>query len=246
MFTLQADRHDLAAGARAMAPWLVGIVPFGLVIGLSAARADIPTLAGWLTGPLILAGSAQIAMIQMLDAGATPVVVVIAALVINLRLIFYSATLARFWRGTPWWWRLLAAYLIIDPSLAVGMDGYGRSADRRRGHAYYLGGAALMWVAWVGAITAGATLGAGLPAWLHLEFVIPLFLLGEAVTKLRDPALRRAIFAAAVVAVLSLAAPLHLGIVLAIIAGIGAGLTARPRPQPPSPEPSRQLAEVAR
>ena len=131
--TLVTDRHDLAAGARAMAPWLFGIVPFGLVIGLSAARADIPTLAGWLTGPLILAGSAQIAMIEMLDAGATPGVVVVAALVINLRLIFYSATMARYWRGTPWWWRLVAAYLIIDPSFAVRMDGYGRPVDRRRG-----------------------------------------------------------------------------------------------------------------
>ena len=44
--------HDLAAGAKAMLPWLTGIVPFGLVIGVSAARADIPTFAGWLTGEL--------------------------------------------------------------------------------------------------------------------------------------------------------------------------------------------------
>ena len=59
MISLRADRRDIAAGARAMAPWLAGVVPFGLVIGVSAAQADIPTLAGWLTGPLIYAGSAQ-------------------------------------------------------------------------------------------------------------------------------------------------------------------------------------------
>jgi hypothetical protein len=40
------------AGARAMVPWLAGIVAFGLVIGVSAAQADVPALAGWLTGPL--------------------------------------------------------------------------------------------------------------------------------------------------------------------------------------------------
>ena len=57
------------------------------MIGLSAAQADIPTLAGWLTGPLIYAGSAQVATIQMLDAGAAPIVVVVAALVINVRLL---------------------------------------------------------------------------------------------------------------------------------------------------------------
>ena len=113
MISLRADRRDVAAGARAMAPWLAGVVPFGLVIGVSAAQATVPTLAGWLTGPLIYAGSAQVATIGMLDAGAAPVVVVAAALIINIRLIFYSATMARHWRGTPWWWRLVAAYLLI-------------------------------------------------------------------------------------------------------------------------------------
>ena len=46
---------ELAGGARAMAPWLVGLAPFGLVIGISAAHAHIPTLAGWGNGVSILA-----------------------------------------------------------------------------------------------------------------------------------------------------------------------------------------------
>jgi len=173
VISLRADRRDVAAGARAMVPWLAGLVPFGLVIGVSAAQADIPALAGWLTGPLIYAGSSQAATIGMLDAGAAPMVVVASALIINIRLIFYSATMARYWRDTPWWWRLVAAYLIVDPSCAVGLNGY-RRLSRRRAHAHYLGGAVLLWVSWLAAIGVGATAGAGLPAALHLEFVMPL------------------------------------------------------------------------
>jgi len=244
--SLRADRRDVAAGARAMAPWLAGVVPFGLVIGVSAAQADVPTLAGWLTGPLIYAGSAQAATIGMLGAGAAPMVVVASALIINIRLIFYSATMARHWRGTPWWWRLVAAYLLIDPSFAVGLDGYRRLADRGRAHAHYFGGAVLLWVSWLAAIGAGATAGAGLPAWLHLEFVIPLFLVGETVPKLANPALRRAIFAAATVALLALSAPLHLGVTLAIAAGISAGLTARPDGPAQATHPLQQTTEVPR
>ena len=97
MISLRADRRDVAAGAQAMVPWLAGLIPFGLVIGVSAAQADIPSLAGWLTGPLIYAGSSQVATIGMLDAGAAPMVVVASALIINIRLIFYSATMARYW-----------------------------------------------------------------------------------------------------------------------------------------------------
>jgi predicted branched-subunit amino acid permease len=211
-----------------MVPWLAGIVPFGLVIGVSAAQADIPTMAGWLTGPLIYAGSAQLATIGMLAAGAAPMAVVAVALVINVRLIFYSATMARHWRGTPWWWRLTASYLLVDPSVAVGLEGY-RRLGRGRGHAHYLGGAVLLWVSWLAAIGTGMMAGAGWPAWLHLEFVIPLYLVGQAISKLADPALRRAIVVAAGVALMALAAPLQLGIALAIAAGIAAGLTAEPR-----------------
>ena len=246
MISLAADRRDIAAGARAMVPWLAGVVPFGLVIGLSAARADVPTLAGWLTGPLIYSGSAQVATIGMLDAGAAPVVVVTAALIINIRLIFYSATMARHWRGTPWWWRLVAAYLLIDPSFAVGLDGYRRLADRGRAHAHYFGGAVLLWVSWLAAIGAGATAGAGLPAWLHLEFVMPLFLVGETVPKLANQAQRRAIFAAATVALLAFSAPLQLGIALAIAAGITAGATTRPDGRTRVAEPVQLTTEVQR
>jgi len=228
VISLRADRSDFAAGARAMVPWLAGIVPFGLVIGVSAAQADVPTLAGWLTGPLIYAGSSQLATIGMLDAGAAPVIVVASALIINIRLIFYSATMARYWRDTPRWWRLVAAYLIVDPSVAVGLDGYQR-LGRGRGHAHYLGGAVVLWVSWLAAIAAGAMAGASWPAWLHLEFVIPLYLAGQATAKLTKPAQRRAILAAATVALLALSAPLQLGTALAIAAGVTAGLTAEVR-----------------
>lgn len=245
MISLSADRRDVVAGARAMVPWLAGIVPFGLVIGVSAARADIPALAGWLTGPLIYAGSAQAATIGMLGAGAAPAVVVASALIINIRLIFYSATMARYWRGTPWWWRLVAAYLIVDPSVAVGLSGY-RRLSRRRAHAHYLGGAVLLWVCWLAAIGVGATAGAGLPTWLHLEFVMPLYLVGQTVPKLAHPAQRRVIFAAAAASLLALSAPLQLGIALAIAAGVTAGLTGRPDEPALSPRPLPRTAEVGR
>ena len=119
-------RHHLLAGARAMAPWLLGVAPFGLVIGVSAARADIPTLAGWLTGPLIFGGSAQVATIQLLDSGAAPAVAIVAGLAVNLRLVLYSATMARHWQGAPHWWQALAA------DRGAAGQGRPRSARSRR------------------------------------------------------------------------------------------------------------------
>jgi predicted branched-subunit amino acid permease len=215
---------DLIAGAKAMLPWLTGIVPFGLVIGVRAASADIPTLAGWLTGPLLFGGSAQIAVIDQLDAGAAPVVVIGAALAINLRLVLYSATMAAHWRGMPRWWQAVAASVLVDASVAVGVDGYERATSRRRGHLHYLGGAGMLWIAWVTAIAVGATAGARLPGALHLELVIPLFLAGEVIVRLTTRAAAYAAASAACVGALSVGVPLHLGPMLAVAAGVAAGL----------------------
>jgi predicted branched-subunit amino acid permease len=216
--------RDVVAGVRAMVPWMFGVGPYGLVIGVSAAQADIPTFAGWLTGPAIFSGSAQMATIQLLDAGAAPLIVIATVLAINARLVVYSGAMAGHWRGTPRWWRALAAYLLVDPSFAVGIDGYERPGDRSAAHRHYLGGAVALWVVWLSAIALGATVGARLPASLHLEFVAPLFLLGEVAVRLTTPAMRRAALTAAVVAVVASSAPLHLGPVTAIAAGITAGL----------------------
>lgn len=219
-------RHHLLAGARAMAPWLLGIVPFGLVIGVGAARADVSTFAGWLGAPLIFGGSAQVATIQLLDSGAAAGVVVVAALAVNLRLVLYSATMASHWRGAPRWWQALAAALLVDPSLSVGVDGYERAATARHGHLHYMGGAVTLLAAWVTAITIGATLGTALPAGLQLDLVIPLFLIGEVVPRLTTPAVRRSVAVAAALGVVATWAPLHLGSLIAIGGGLVVALSA--------------------
>lgn len=221
-------RRDLLAGARAMAPWLVGIAPYGLVIGMSSATAGMPTLAGWLTGPLLYSGSSQVALIELVDAGAAPAVAVGAVLAINLRLVLYSATMAPYWQGTSRRWRALAAALLVDPSLAVGVDGYAAtSGDLARGHRRYLGGALLLGFAWLTAIAVGAVAGGLVPAGLRLEFVIPLFLAGEVVKRTRGPSATRAAVVASVVAVVAVSMPLHLGPVVAMVAGVAAGLVTR-------------------
>ncbi len=211
-------------GVRAMVPWMLGVGPYGLVIGVGAAHADIPVAAGLLTGPAIYSGSAQVATIELLDAGAAPLIVVATALAINARLVIYSGAMAAHWRGTPRWWRALAAYLLVDPSFAVGVDRYDRPGDRAAAHRHYLGGAVALWVVWLLAIALGATVGAQLPAGVHVEFVIPLFLAGEVAVRLTSPAMQRAAVTAAAAAVLGYAAPLHLGPVAAIALGITAGL----------------------
>ena len=231
-------RPGHVAGARAMATWLPGMATYGLVVGVAAGKADVPALAGWLTGPLVYSGGAQVAAVGLFDAGAAGVVVVATVLAINARLLVYSAASGARWRNTPRWWRALACYLLVDPSFAVGADGYARAdaagGDARamaEAHDHYLGAAVVLCFTWLLASGIGVLTADALPAGLELAFVVPLFLLGETQRRVTDHVALRAVLVTVAVAVVGRALPLHLGVLTAI----AAGLTVAALSLPPTP-----------
>jgi predicted branched-subunit amino acid permease len=207
-------------GAAAMGPWLVGIVPFGLTIGMTIGAGPVAPSVGLATGVTIYSGSAQLAAIDLLGQGAAPVVVIAAVLAINARLVFYSGSMAAHWRGTSRRFRALASYLLVDPSYAVGKAGYLEPGAR--GHAFYLGAAGALWVAWQGALVTGLVVGESVPAGLRLDYAVPLFLVAEVAHRARTrPAITAGIVGGAT-AVVGTSLPLHSGPLAGIVAGLAA------------------------
>ena len=101
-------------GAHTILPVLLGIVPFGAIVGITAGSTEIGGLTGLLTSPIIFAGAAQLATIQLVDQGAAAAVIVATALVINSRHLMYSAALAGPFQQFPRSWRLALPYLLTD------------------------------------------------------------------------------------------------------------------------------------
>lgn len=244
--TTGATRRAAASGARAAVPWIAGLAPYGFVIGVTIAASRVPALAGWVSGPLIFAGSAQLVVIDLLDHGVAPTVVVVTALAVNLRLLFYSAAIAPHWRGAGRWWRLLAPLSLVDPTFALGMDGYRAHDDNpTAGHAYYLGAAAVIAATWLITTAAGIALGAGIPQSLGLGAVVPIFLVGEVVPRATDRPTVVSVAVAAIVALAGARIPGHLGTGIAIAAGIAAGI-ATERVEDPCPPDTSAARAVGR
>ena len=223
--TVTIDATAVAAfrgGARAIVPWLAGVIPFGLTVGVTIAESSIDPLVGWATGPLVYAGSAQLAAIELLDGGAAMAVVVLTVLVINARLLVYSGSMAPWWVGSARGFRALAAYLLIDPSYAVGADGYRTRATRREGHAHYLGCGVTLWVAWQTAIGIGILAGGAIPEMTVLSLVVPYYLIAEVIRSGDSRPGRAAAAVGAVVAIGAHRVPMHAGVVFAIAAGVAA------------------------
>jgi predicted branched-subunit amino acid permease len=206
-----------------MLPLLLGAAPFGLVIGVTIAESGAPHLAGWSLSWLVYAGSAQLAAVGLLADSASAAVVVGTVAVINLRIGLYSAALAPHWRNTSRWWRVLASYLIIDPSFAIGSQSYDGSRSPRLAHWHYLGASLLLWVGWLAVTGLGVTVGGVLPSNVRLESIGPLYMVALVVLSVRTTAALIAVGVAITTSVGASLLPLHLGPAAGMVAGLVAG-----------------------
>jgi len=120
------------AGVRVSLPVLLGLVPFGMVAGITAIDAGFSPLQAMGMSVVVFAGAAQLAAIDLVGEGATFAVVLVTAAVINVRHIMYSASIAPYLRGLPLARKALVAYLLTDQAYAFSVERYRETEAERR------------------------------------------------------------------------------------------------------------------
>jgi len=237
---------EVRAGAVAIAPMLVGVVPFGLVAGATPVANGLGGGAAIGLSSVVFAGASQLAAADVLGHGGSALVATLAACTINLRMLLYSASLAPHLARETLGRRLAAAYLLTDQAYAVSITRWTTAGDRPdRRLSFYLGGGLLLWAVWQVSTIAGVLIGSAVPKDLPLDFAVPLVFLVLLVPAISSrPAAAAAMFggAAAVAAAQAGAGPLSVmvGAVAGIVAGAAAEaiLDGRHRPDPSGQEPS--------
>jgi predicted branched-subunit amino acid permease len=217
-------RREFLAGVAAMGALLAGLAPFGLVVGMAAAASDsVP--AAWAGTWLVYSGSAHLAVLSALADGEGILAVVVAGLLVNARLLAFSASLAPTLRGESRRFRLAAAALLVDPLWALVTARAGQASCK----SYFLGAGLTLWFGWAAAVTVGAVFAqAGTSAgWAAVG--VPLCLLALVVPGLRRPGGMACVGAAAVVGSTSAAWPAGTEVLAAMIAGTAAAAVARRR-----------------
>lgn len=218
-------RSEFLAGVRAELPILVGVAPFGMIFGAVAVAAGLPNALAAAMSSVIFAGSAQFIAAELIAAGTPFIVLLTTTLVVNLRHLLYSASLAPHVRHLPARWRLLLAYLLTDEAYAVTIVHYNESlAPAAVRHWYFLGAGLALWATWQAATVAGIFLGALVPPGWSLDFALALTFIGIVVPGLRDGPHVGAALAAGLVAVLTAVWPYKLGLMAAALTGIVIGV----------------------
>jgi len=195
---------------------------YGTVFGGLAVQAGLRPLEVWAMSLLVFAGAAQFVAVPMLEAGASPLAIVLTTYVVNMRHYLMAATLAPAFRGFPRAWLALVAHWINDESFAVAV------ARRHPVDPWvYLGSAAAVAGAFLGGVPVGTHLG-GLvadPARWGLDFAFPAVFLALGVVQLRAPTdWLVAVASGALATAVALMAPGHWHIVVAgvVVSGTAA------------------------
>lgn len=217
-------RSEFWAGVRAEAPILLGTIPFGLIFGALAVQLGLRPALAQASSSVIFAGSAQFISAPLL-AGATPsVVIVLTVLVVNARHMLYSASLAPYLAPISPLWKVVLSYLLTDEAYVVTITHFHRGADARVRHWFFLGAGLTLWSTWQLATAAGIVIGAQVPPAWALDFFLPLTFIALVIPNLRGRASWTAALVAGIVGVLGLGLPYKLGLVLAALLGILAGM----------------------
>jgi predicted branched-subunit amino acid permease len=207
--------------ARDTIPVALSIAPFALVVGATGTQLGVPPLADMAAAATVFAGAAHFAPLTMFAAGAGVLAALGAAVLINARLLLYSAALEPRFRGQPRWFRWLGPALLIDQTylMVLARDDLDDPARFRR---YWLVGGGLLLSSWVALVGLGGVLGPFLPAGSPLDAAGVVVLAGMLGPRLT--AVRPLLVALTALLVATAAAPLPGGV--GLIAGIAAGIAA--------------------
>lgn len=222
-------RARLAAarrGALDVAPILIGVIPFGLLAGVTATDIGLGVLEASGFSLIVFAGAAQLAAIDLLGRDAALAVVIATALIINLRMLMYGASIAPHLAHLSVPRRAAAAYVLTDQSYALAIVRFERGEPAATRLAYYFGAAVPMWGSWQLATLVGALVGNTIPDSVPLAFAIPLMFLALLQPAVKDRPTTWAAAVAGVVAVVAAPLPAKLGLPLAAACGIAAGVIA--------------------
>ncbi len=222
-----AFRAGAGEGFRAFLPLSIGLIPWAIVTGVAMQSAGLSMLQAMGMNVIVFAGVAQIGTLPLIVAGAPLWLIGLTALALNLRFVIFSAAISRGFEGIGVLRRLISGYLLIDGVFAVCTDRMLREPDPHFRFGYYIAPAAWGWVLWQVFAFAGVLGADFLPRDWSLDFMAPIALMVILVSLCKQRPMLVAAIVGGTASVMLHAMPLKLGVIVAILIGMGAGFLAQ-------------------
>jgi predicted branched-subunit amino acid permease len=223
-------RHpDFRTGFKEMLQVTPGIAAWGLMTGVAMVKSGLSTVEALLMALIVFAGSAQLAAIPLLLAGAPVWIVLATALCVNLRFVVFSAHMRPYVMHLPLWQRQAMGYLTGDLTYVLFVKRYhtpgGTGSERLGQMAYLLGNGGINWLTWTSCSILGVVAANFVPTHWGLGFAGILALVGMACSLASTRLRWLSAGVAGAAAVVAYALPLKLNILVAIAVAVVVCLT---------------------
>lgn len=203
-----------------------GIFAWGMVTGMAMMKSGLTLWQALGMTFFVFAGSAQLASLPLIAANVPILMVFATAVVVNLRFVIFSATIAPHFAHLPWTRRLWHAYFCVD--LTMGLfpqrfpaSTFGQPAGKI---SFYSGIGYANWLAWQSGSVIGIFLAEEIPQAWDVGFAGTLALLAIMVTLTVNRAALAGVVLAGATAVVAAGLPYRLGLLLGLIVGMAAAM----------------------
>ncbi len=230
-------RAEFWAGARDTFPLIVGAIPFGIIFGALGVTSGLSPAATMSMSLFVFAGSAQFIAAGLAAQGISISFIILTTFVVNLRHALYSATLAPHVRHLPQKWLVPLGFWLTDETFAVVVTRYNSGDSSPGMHWYQLGSSIAMYVNWQICTLIGLLAGQSFQGIenLGLDFAMIVTFIGLVVPAVKTRPVVISIIVAGVVAVLAYPLENKIGLIVAALCGVIAGVAAEtylPQPKP--------------
>jgi 4-azaleucine resistance transporter AzlC len=216
--------QEFIKGIQGELPILLGVAPLGMIYGVLAAAAGLTEISAQSMSAIIFAGSAQFMLVQLIGMGTPAIMMILTNLIVNLRHMLYSASIAPYLNHLSLPWKALLAYLLTDEAYAVSIMHYQKTGPGRNRHWYLFGAGIALWICWQISTAAGIFLGAQVPQAWGLDFTLALTFIALAVPAIRDKPTLLSAASAGITALVFWQLPYKTGLIAAALVGIGIGI----------------------
>ena len=167
-----------------VSPFMIPVVPFGLIFGVLAIDIGFSPLATMGMSLIIFGGASQIVLLQLFSGGASSLIIVSSVGAVNSRHLLYGAVISEHVSDLRLIWKIIISYFLIDQAFALSNEYFKKNQDRNK-YFHLIGGGVTCWVIWQTTTFLGIILGAAIPEKLGLSFAVPLTFLALLINDFR-------------------------------------------------------------
>lgn len=143
---------EFQRGVREALPIMIGVVPFGLILGAQAGQKGMSVLETVLMMGLNFAGGSEFAAVGLWGTPLPIVLIITMTAMINSRHILMGAALVPYLRHLPLKKLLPALFVMTDESWAMGIADAKKREQQNLppfSYAYYMGTAITLYLMWI-------------------------------------------------------------------------------------------------